>query len=88
MLVDNWNTLTDVLVLGVLVTILSFGASSATAAPCEGVASLSLSNMTITSTQNVAAGAFTPPAPNASPIAEPSPYHKLPAFCRVAATLL
>ena len=83
---DRSNTRIDVLVLCVLMA-LAFGASSAGAASCEGLASLSLSNTTITSARKVAAGEFTPPGPNSSAIGEASPYRKLPAFCRVAATL-
>jgi feruloyl esterase len=46
------------------------------AASCENLASLSLPHTTITLTEPVAAGEFRPPA-----------FKKLPAFCRVAATL-
>ena len=61
------------------------------ATTCENLASLSFPDATITSAQNVAAGAFTLPAnptgrgggrgPGANP------YKDLPAFCRVTATL-
>jgi feruloyl esterase len=54
---------------------------------CESLASLSLPNATITSAQTVAAGAFAPPGSNGSPEGRVSPYGKLPAFCRIAATL-
>ncbi len=59
------------------------------AGTCEGLASLSLPDTTITGAQTVAAGVFTPPAdpggrggPGANNI-----YKELPAFCRVTATL-
>jgi feruloyl esterase len=66
-------------------------AASLVAAPtggstCESLSKLALPNVTITLAQNVAAGAFTPPAapgpgrPNAA-------FQGLPAFCRVMATL-
>jgi len=54
---------------------------------CESLASLSLPNSSITSAQTVAAGSFTPPAPNGDRAGRLSSYSKLPAFCRVAATL-
>src|SRR3970282_2168877 len=53
----------------------------ASAAPCESLASLALSNTTITAAETVAGGTFTPPGAARGEIAE------LPAFCRVAATL-
>jgi feruloyl esterase len=50
---------------------------------CSAVASLNLPNTKITSASEVAAGAFAPPGgPSGT-----SAYEKLPAFCRVAATL-
>jgi feruloyl esterase len=61
------------------------------ATTCENLTSLSFPDATITSAQNVAAGAFTLPAnPNGrgggrGPGA--NPYKDLPAFCRVIATL-
>jgi Tannase and feruloyl esterase len=54
--------------------------TSAIAATCESLASLSLPETTITSAQMVAAGTFKSPFENTS-------YTDLPAFCRVAATL-
>ena len=56
------------------------------AASCDSLASLSLSHATITSAQTVAAGGFTPPAGGGG-AQRPDAYKKLPAFCRVAATL-
>jgi tannase/feruloyl esterase len=71
-------------VLGV--TLVIAGASSAHAAPCESLASLSLPQTTITAAQAVAPGAFTPPAGGRAGRGA-SPFAALPAFCRVAATL-
>jgi len=51
---------------------------------CESLARLQLTEAKVISAQNVAAGAFTPPA-NVTPwlAGDPSFYKKLPAFCRV-----
>jgi feruloyl esterase len=51
---------------------------------CAGLASLALADATVTITQTVEAGAFTPPAGGR---ASAGPFATLPAFCRVAATL-
>ena len=52
---------------------------------CESLASLKLPNAVITLAQSMPAGTFTPPGP--AP-AKPDPaLSKLPAFCRIAATL-
>jgi feruloyl esterase len=56
------------------------------AADCESLASLKLSNTTITMASPVQAGAFTPPAPGRGGRGG-NPFETLPAFCRVAATL-
>lgn len=61
-------------------------AASASAASCESLASLKLPNTTVTAANNVAAGAFMPPAPGGSSTAA-SQFSNVPAFCRVAATL-
>src|ERR1700720_4831529 len=61
-------------------------AASASAASCESLASLKLPNTTVTSANNVAAGAFMPPSPGGSTAAA-SQFSNVPAFCRVAATL-
>jgi len=70
--------------LAVVLALLACSAPAAKAAPCESLAATSLSNVTITSAQAVAAGAFTLPAG-----APPSTAHfdQLPAFCRITATL-
>src|SRR5579864_775786 len=65
----------------------AFGGRPALAASCETLASLSQPNTTITSAQTVAAGEFAPPDSDGSQAAGASLYSKLPAFCRVAATL-
>jgi feruloyl esterase len=54
------------------------------AATCESLQSLRLPNVAITHAVVVAAGQFTPPGRGGTP---PPVYAKLPAFCRVAATL-
>lgn len=79
------------------VVLLAVGAVPAAGATCESLAALRLDNLTITATEAVAAGAFTPPiAParaggagrvggGAAPAA--SPFADLPAFCRVTGTV-
>ena len=57
---------------------------AATAATCESLSSLTLSNTTITLAQTVAAGAFVAPGRGGAP---GQPLADLPAFCRVIATL-
>lgn len=51
------------------------------AVSCESLTSLSLSNTTITMAKTVTAGAFAPATGSAAP------FERLPAFCRVTATL-
>src|SRR5262245_3795594 len=76
---------------GVLVVGLGFPFVSH-AATCESLARLTLDNTKITIAQEVAAGAFTPPGAAArqggAPPQIPRVYASLPAFCRVAATLM
>jgi feruloyl esterase len=57
---------------------------AALAATCESLASLALPDTTITKAEAVAAGAFELPG---LPPAQQAPFKRLPAFCRVAATL-
>src|SRR5688572_19546568 len=57
------------------------------AATCESLASLKLSNTTITMALPVQAGAFTPPPAAGRGARGGNPFETLPAFCRVAATL-
>lgn len=66
------------LLLAVLAPSQSLGAAGA----CDGLSTLALPNVTITSAREVAAGSFTPPAPAAA-----GDFGALPASCRVAATL-
>jgi len=61
---------------------LSMGSHPALAATCESLATLKLPDTTITSAQQVAAGAFVPPPGMPMPSAK-----SLPAFCRVQATI-
>src|SRR5688572_10269656 len=58
--------------------------SPASAATCESLRSLSLANVTVTQAIVVGAGQFSPRGPGG---AVPPVAAKLPAFCRVAATL-
>jgi feruloyl esterase len=55
------------------------------ASSCENLASLAVPHATVTLTQSVAAGQFTPPT-SVGP-AGGAAFQKLPSFCRVAATL-
>src|ERR1700693_6085529 len=70
----------------ILVAALTFSPVLVLAAnSCESVASITLSNATVTAAKPVEAGAFPAPpgrGPNAGAV-----YKSLPAFCRVAATL-
>jgi feruloyl esterase len=59
---------------------------AAFAGTCESVASLQLPHATITSAKTVGAGEFTPPTPGRGPNPN-AVFQKLPAFCKVAATL-
>jgi feruloyl esterase len=70
-----------------LLPVLALGGSAANAASCESLTSLAQPNTTVTSAHNVAAGEFTPPGSEGSSAAGASLYSKLPAFCRVEATL-
>jgi len=56
-----------------------------TATPCESIASLALPNTRVTVAVPVAAGAFVAPAPPPFPM--PTDFSRMPAFCRVAATI-
>ena len=69
-------------VLGLMVV----GSAIASAAPCESLMSLALPHSTILSAKTVAAGEFTLPTPGrgSNPNAA---FQKLPAFCRVVASL-
>ncbi len=56
-------------------------------ASCENLASLALPNTTVTLAEVVATGDFTPPPESARDLGAPVDWKKLPAFCRVAATI-
>jgi feruloyl esterase len=60
--------------------------TNAAAATCDSLSALKLTGVTVTMAQEVAAGAFAPPAARGGRGGGPS-YTDLPAFCRVAATL-
>ncbi len=71
-----------------LLAVLMSGHTLSAAASCEGLASLTLPNTTITLAQTVSAGAFTPPA-TAGAATPPAArgFKALMPFCRVAATV-
>src|SRR5262247_2235052 len=58
-------------------------ATPAIGAPCESLSTFTQAHVAVTLVQTVSAGAFTPPARGRGAEA----FAKLPAFCRVAATL-
>src|SRR4029434_465564 len=63
-------------------------ASTAVAATCESLMSMSISHGTVTLAQTVAPGAFTPPSGRAGgPPGGQNPFAKLGSVCRVAVTL-
>jgi feruloyl esterase len=66
------------------------GRSLASGSSCGDLAKLSLPNTTITAADDIAVGAFVPPAGTFSPPAPPgapTPYAGLPPFCRVSGTI-
>ena len=63
------------------------GSASLAAATCESLASAKLPNTTVTLAQVVPAGEFVPPPGSARDLGAPVDWKKLPAFCRVAATI-
>src|SRR5215510_6636040 len=67
--------------------VLCLFATTAFAATCESLKSLSLENGTITSAETVAAGQFSTPATGRGGAQQNNAFKQLPAFCRVAATL-
>ena len=76
--------------IALAVTFLAFaGSAPALADSCSDLAKLSLPDTKITTAETVAAGKFQPPkAPGGlAPGVAPTSYDKMPAFCRVAATL-
>ena len=67
--------------------LVALGPSTAAAATCESLTSLSLSVSAVTLAETVAAGQFTPPAGRGGGPGAANVFASLPAFCRVAATL-
>lgn len=63
------------------------GVAHVAAATCESLASAKFANTTITLAQAVPAGEFTPPPGSERDLGAPVDWKKLPAFCRVAATI-
>src|SRR5437016_3343330 len=61
------------------ITSIAFTVSTAMAATCDSLATLTLPGTTITTAESVPAGSFTPPGGQ--------PIKNLPAFCRVAGIL-
>ena len=74
------NQATAIVRGGLFVIFLSLPLAAATS--CDGLASLKLTDATVTSAAEVAAGAFLPPGPAPRPAAL-ALYKSLPAFCRV-----
>jgi feruloyl esterase len=74
-------------IAGILLLPAAMLAAPTGGSPCDNLSKLSLPNVTITSAQSVAAGAFTPP-PAPGPFGpNMALFHGLPAFCRISATL-
>jgi hypothetical protein len=71
---------------GLLAVLLGIGQTPAQAASCESLSSLKLPDTAITLAKTVQAGTFIPPDPKISKETAER-YKKLPAFCRVVATL-
>jgi feruloyl esterase len=66
----------------------TLAARPADAGTCDSLTALAIAQGTVTSVQEVAAGAFTPPAgPGRGGAAAATPYSRVGAFCRVAVTL-
>ncbi len=82
----NFDRKTHSALLVIIAGLLLAGPARASAATCESLATLKLPGTTITSAQQVAAGAFVPPGGPSVPGAPPLGKN-LPAFCRVTATL-
>jgi feruloyl esterase len=76
-----------VLCWGVALATGELGTRLAAATSCEGLASLSFPNTTITTAELVATGAFQPPGGRGRAGRGGDPFKDLPAFCRVTATV-
>jgi len=72
--------------LHAVLSLIGVGSAITFAAPCESLTSLALPHSTILSAKAVAAGEFTLPTPGRGPNPNAA-FKKLPAFCRVAASL-
>jgi feruloyl esterase len=85
----NHRTFWSIFLLVIFAIALMGAAPAAAATSCENLASLSLPNAKINSAQMVAAGTFTPPGGGGrgGRGEGTNPFEKLPAFCRVTATL-
>ncbi len=64
----------------------AFALTASAAAPCGSLTSLALSHITVMSAKIVGAGEFTLPTPGRGPNPN-APFQKLPAFCKVTASL-
>jgi feruloyl esterase len=69
-----------------LLVILFFACPARSAVPCESLTTLKFTNTTITIARPVAAGKFKPTSGTVK-AADKTAYKKLPAFCRIAATV-
>jgi feruloyl esterase len=70
-----------------MLILLGAAATSAQAAPCESLKTLSLDHAMVTLAQTVRAGEFVSPAPGRGAAAQANAFKQLPSFCRVAVTL-
>src|SRR5579864_832061 len=87
---DRLGSSAGLALFAALTAMFACNGSSAMAASCESLASLSLPNAKITLAQNIAPGAFTPPGAggiDAAGAPAGALFSRLPAFCRVAVTL-
>src|SRR5205085_6181947 len=84
----NQKLFCSILVIIIFAIALSVAVPASAATACENLASLSLPDAKINSAQMVAAGAFVAPGGGgrAGRGEVPSPFAKMPAFCRVTAT--
>ena len=80
MLFSGKRILRTLAILMVATAIAGYGSTSDADSRCKAIAKTKLTRVTITASQSVPAGAFTPPGSD-------RPIPSIPAFCRVAATL-
>ena len=74
-------------ILAIIIVALAGSMTVSAATRCEELAGLKLAGTTITSAQEVAAGAFVSPAPEAPGASPAAAFKDLPAFCRVTAEI-